>query len=198
LASHHILIDFENVQPKNLELLTGHPFEVYVFCGANQTRVPIELASALQQLGSNGHYVRLSGNGRNALDFHIAWYLGTLCREHSDGTFHVISRDRGFDPLLAHLKNRNIEALRHEDLAEIPVLRMSKSVTDDEKIEAIVKNLRDRGQSRPRKVKTLVNTINTLFTKKLEEPELLSLVEELKRRGYLDVRDAKVSYSLPQ
>jgi hypothetical protein len=56
---------------------------------------------------------------------------------------------------------------------------MSMATSDDEKIAAIVKNLEDRGQSRPRKLKTLSNTINTLFTKKLEESELSALIEEL-------------------
>jgi hypothetical protein len=42
-------------------------------------------------------------------------------------------------------------------------------VTDDEKVSAIVKILAGRGQSMPRKVKTLTNTIDTLFIRKLEE-----------------------------
>ena len=45
MKTHYILIDFENVQPKNLAILNGHPFKVLVFVGANQTRVPLELAS---------------------------------------------------------------------------------------------------------------------------------------------------------
>ena len=34
MATNYVLIDFENVQPKNLELLTTHPFKVFVFVGA--------------------------------------------------------------------------------------------------------------------------------------------------------------------
>ena len=45
-----------------------------VFIGANQTKVTIEFASLLQQLGTRAQYLRISGNGRNALDFHIAFY----------------------------------------------------------------------------------------------------------------------------
>jgi len=32
---NYVLIDFENVQPKNLELLSKHLFKVLVFVGAN-------------------------------------------------------------------------------------------------------------------------------------------------------------------
>ena len=45
--TNYILIDFENVQPKNLELLSKHPFKVYVFVGASQKSVPYELADAM-------------------------------------------------------------------------------------------------------------------------------------------------------
>jgi len=75
---------------------------------------------------------------------------------------------------------------------------MSASTSKDEKIAAVVKNLIGRGQSRPRKVKTLANTINSLFTKKLEEPELTSLINELEKLGYIVLADGKVSYKLPQ
>lgn len=150
MATNYVLIDFENVQPKNLELLAAHPFKVFVFCGANQTRLPFALAAAMQGLGNDAQYIKMSGNGRNALDFHIACYVGELAAKDPAGHFHIISRDTGFDPLIRHLRDRKIQVQREEDLAEIPVLRMSMATSDDEKIAAIVKNLEGRGQSRPR------------------------------------------------
>jgi hypothetical protein len=191
-----VLIDFENVQPKNLEILKEHPFKVFVFCGTNQAKIPLALASAMQDLGANGRYVNMSGSGRNALDFHIAFYLGELAARDPEAHFHIISRDRGFDPLISHLRDRHIRVRREADLAEIPVLRMAGTVSRNEKIESIVKNLKGRGQSRPRKVKTLANTINSLFTKKLEQGELLSLIDELKEQRYISVSEGKVSYQL--
>ena len=196
MATNYVLIDLENVQPKNLELLSKHPFKVFVFCGANQTKLPTDLVTAMQDLGSNGKYVRISGNGRNALDFHIACYVGELATRDPEGYFHIISKDTGFDTLIQHLKGRKINIQREKDLAEIPVLRMTKSASDDDKIAAIVKNLEGRGQSRPRKLKTLNNTINTLFTKKLEESELASLIEQLKKLRYITVQEGRVSYKL--
>lgn len=68
---NYVLIDFENVQPKNLELLSKHPFRILVFVGASQTKVSYELAEAMQRLGENARYIKIEGNGRNALDFHI-------------------------------------------------------------------------------------------------------------------------------
>ena len=60
------------------------------------------------------------------------------------------------------------------------------------------KNLAGRGQSRPRKVKTLTNTINSLFTQKLQEKELTAINDTLQQKKYIVVKDGNVSYKLPK
>jgi len=197
MATNYVLIDFENVQPKNLEILASHPFKVLVFVGANQAKIPYDLAAAMQELGDNARYVKISGSGQNALDFHIAFYIGQLSTQEPEAYFHIISRDTGFDPLIKHLKSQRIHVQREKDLAEIPILRMSNATTNDEKISAIIKNLSGRGHSRPRKIKTLSNTINSLFTKQLDDAKLMSLVSELEKREYITVTEGNVSYKLP-
>ena len=195
---NYVLIDFENVQPKNIEILSRHPFKVLVFVGASQTKVPYDLAEAMQQLGENAKYIKIGGNGNNALDFHIAFYVGQLSIQEPEAYFHIISKDTGFDPLIKHLRTRKIRIHREKDLAEIPVLQMSTATSNDEKISAIVKNLAGRGQSRPRKVKTLANTINSLFTQKLQENELMAIVKTLQQKKYITVNEGNVSYKLPK
>lgn len=192
----YVLVDFENVQPKNLELLKEHPFRVLVFIGANQTKFPRHFVVAMQALGEQAVYVEIAGSGPNALDFHIAYYIGELAAQEPDAQFHIISKDRGFDPLIRHLKGKKIRVRREKDLAEIPELRIPDSTSRDEQIDAIVKNLRQRGHSRPRKVKTLQNTINTLFTTKLDQAELDAITDELKKRNLIVVKQNNVSYRL--
>jgi len=196
LPTNYVLIDYENVQPKNLELLEKHSFQVYVFVGANQIKVPVDLAIGMQNLGESAKYIKMSGNGRNALDFHIAYYIGQLSMQDPKGYFHIISKDTGFDPLIKHLKSKNIRALREKDLAEIPVLRISNATSSDERITAIIENLSGRGQSRPRKIKTLSNTINSLFEENLEEKELLSIITKLQDQKYIVINGNNVSYKL--
>ena len=94
------------------------------------------------------------------------------------------------------MKSKGVDVHRVADLAEIPDLRIKEEMSADEKIEAVVKNLAARGQSRPRKVSTLQNTINTLFTRKLSQKELTNLVDELAKRKYISVSQSSVSYSL--
>ena len=197
MKNNYVLIDYENVQPESLAILNGHDFKVIVFVGANQTKIPFELASALQALGGNAEYVKIGGNGPNALDFHIAFYIGQLAARDPHAYFHIISRDRGFDPLIRHLKEKKIFAQREKELAEIPLLRISNTTSVGEKIEAIVQSLAARGHSRPRKVKTLSNTINALFMKKLEESELKAIIEQMKKQELIVVENEHVSYRPP-
>ena len=196
MATNYVLIDFENVQPRNLELLTKHPFRVYVFVGASQTKVSFDLADSMQLLGNNAKYIKISGNGQNALDFHVAYYVGELAAKDPDARFYIVSKDKGFDPLIDHLAKRKIRVQRVKDLVQIPLLRVSSKTSSDKKIAAIVKNLGGRGQSRPRKVRTLENTINTLFTEKLNKSELASLIKELQERKLIVVNKGNVSYKL--
>lgn len=197
MATNYVLIDFENVQPSNLEVLKQHPFQVVVFVGANQVKIPFDLAAAMQSLGDAARYIKITGTGKNALDFHIAYYIGELVAKDLSAYFHVISRDTGFDTLIKHLKARGIKIQRERDLAEIPVVRMSTATSTDDKVAAIVKNLAGRGQSRPRKVKTLSNTINSLFTDKLSDQQLSLIVKDLEQRKYIKISNGNVSYQLP-
>lgn len=197
MKTNYILIDYENVQPKNLAILNGHTFKVLVFVGSSLTKIPFDLAASLQALGSNAEYVRIGGNGPNALDFHIAFYIGQLAERNPNSYFHIISKDTGFDPLIKHLKSIKIFAQREKDLAEIPLLRITNAASTEEKIDAIVKSLAVRGHSRPRKVKTLSNTINSLFMKQLGETELAELIDELSKRQYILIEKEQVSYTLP-
>ncbi len=192
---NYVLIDFENVQPKNLELFLKHPFKIFVFVGANQTKVSFDLASSMQSMGHNAEYVKISGNGSNALDFHISFYIGELAAKTPSASFYVISKDKGFDPLISHLKLKGVKVQRLTNLAEIPILRASGNSTTDEKINTVITNLISRGQSRPRKVKTLKNTINTLFTKKLDNDEMQEVVSSLIQQNYIQICDDNVSYN---
>jgi len=198
LPTNYVLIDFENVQPKNLEMLASHPFKVLVFIGANQTRLPRHVVVSMQTLGDKAEYVEIDGSGPNALDFHIAYYIGELAAKDSDAQFHVISRDKGFDPLIRHLKNRKIRVLREIDVAEIPELRISAKATSGGKVDtvdAIVRNIVSRGQSRPRKVKTLKNAIRHLVKEDLDDKALAALVNEMIKRNFISVGENEtVSY----
>ena len=197
MKKHYILIDYENVQTKSLSVLQGGPnqaFQIMVFVGANQSKIPIELVSSMQSFGNKAKYIQITGAGRNALDFHIAYYLGALTEHDPSGIFHVISKDTGYDQLIKHLKTRKIDAARQRDLFDIPWLSSANKKPANEQITAIVENLSARGNSRPRKVKTLKNSINSLFGNKLEAERIDSLVDDLKQQKYIVIKQENVTY----
>ena len=112
MKTNYIMIDMENVVPDNLELLDQDWVKVLLFVGKNQTKLPISIVKAVQRLGSRAQYVQMSGTGHNALDFHIAFYIGRIAATDKDAYFHIISNDTGFDPLIAHLKQEHVLADR--------------------------------------------------------------------------------------
>lgn len=198
MRTNYVLIDYENVQPDSLALLDREEFRIRLFIGANQASLKRNVAIAMQRLGpARAEYVEISGNGPNALDFHIAYYIGGLSAADRDAFFHIISKDTGFDPLIAHLKSRKVFCQRSVRIEDIPLLRTLSASSPPEQADAVIDNLRRRGNARPRLVKTLKNTIATIFANKLEERELDALLKELQQRGVIALVDQKVNYSIP-
>ncbi len=197
MRTHYILIDYENVQPGSLAGLDAEHFRVLVFVGASQNKLAFDTAAAVQKLGARAEYVKIAGSGSNALDFHIAFHIGHLSNQDPTAFFHIISKDTGFDPLIQHLKERKVFASRWKDVADIPLLKAANSKTQAEKIDLVVANIQQRGTSRPRTLKTLTSTINSLFQKQLSDEELVALIRGLQSTGFVTVTDTKVTYTLP-
>ncbi len=197
MKTNYVLIDYENVQPEAMAGLCKDHFNVLVFVGENQSKVTFEVAAALQQMGSRAEYIKITGNGKNALDFHIAYYLGQLVLKESDAFFHIVSKDAGFDPLIQHLKAQKILACRSVDVSEIPILKIATPKTQADQIALVIEDLKRRKASKPRAVKTLTSTISSMFQKQLSEQQVEAIITALKKQGVLDISGTKVSYSLP-
>ena len=195
MAKKYILIDYENVKAVDLEPIFDKPYHLMVFVGASQTRISTDFAMQVQSLRA-AEYVRISGNGHNALDFHIAYMIGRLAEREPDASFHIVSKDRGFDPLINYIKGRNTKITRVADLYEIPALRLPKAVSDEAIVDDVAKNLAGRGSSKPRKVRTLASTISSLFKDGLNDDEVQSVIARLEARGDIVVDQEKVSYNL--
>lgn len=111
----YILIDYESIQPGDLAGI-GTEDTVVVFVGAQQHRLPFDFACSMQAIGDRGRYIKIGGSGRNALDFHIAFYLGELLQQQPASSFRIVSKDAGFDPLIAHLVERGFDVARIDAL----------------------------------------------------------------------------------
>lgn len=227
MRTNYVLIDYENVQASSLDLLSAPHFRLKVFLGPNNTRLPTELAVAVHRLGERADYIQLDTPGTNALDFHIAYYLGQLTSTDLAGFFHVISRDKGFDPLLKHLKNKGIFALRSESIEQMPCFKTGcglpqptgnvkvdepqkpkpqsapkaspKNPTpNDNLVKAVVADLIARKESKPKTTKTLRNTIHSKVGKLTPMKEIDRIYATLRQLGYVKESGSSVSYALPK
>lgn len=196
MKTNYILVDFENVQPKELKAPADIPIKVIVFLGERQTKLPVELAMSLQSLGDSAEYIKITGSGKNALDFHIAFWIGKLSEKDPNSYFHIVSKDTGFDPLVKHLRKTKILAQRVSMFSDIQILKGGNHGSREEKVTSIAQSLKLRGSSRPRKRKTLANTIGSFFMKTLNEAEINALVADLEKRGLISIIDDVVTYNL--
>jgi len=190
-----VLIDSENVQPDSIEKLRHDHFRVCVFIGANQKRIDIAIVRAVQALGAKGEYVQISGNGPNALDFHIAFYIGKYSAEYPDAYFHIISKDKGFDPLIKHLKEQKIFCSRSASVSEMRVVKLANKLSPKDLAADFVEKRIRPSKKGPSTVKKLHNSIHSHFLKRLSEEEVFSVVEALKASGRITVNGQKVAYA---
>ena len=194
MRKNYLFIDYENVQPDSIAGVEKGNFYILVFLGSNQSKLNTNLVRSLQPLGSRVEYVMMSGTGKNALDFHIAYYLGERAAIEPDAYFHIVSKDAGFDPLIQHLKDRNVLASRSSCINEVSILQKSSLKTLPERT-SVVKARLAQMEGKPSTVKTLSSTINSLFQKTLSEDEVDMVVKDLCGKGVIAIiNKTRVAY----
>lgn len=197
MRTNFVLIDSENVKPESIEKLKHEHFRVVVFLGANQTRIDTAISIALQSLGGNGSYVQVSDKGKDALDFHIAYYIGRFAAEYPDAHFHIISKDKGFDPLIKHLGEQKIICSRSSSVSEIHGLKPAKQVLPNQRAAVFYEKRIASSKARPATLTALQRTILSHFHKQLSPEEVAKVVEALKQAGHVVVNGKKVAYPEP-
>ena len=97
----HVLLDYENVQPSEEELRTLVPeaTKVWVFHGPHQKQVESRFAS----FGLDMTAVPIIKTGKNALDFHLSFYMGHIVSGNSQAKIVVVANDKGYEPMLEHV-----------------------------------------------------------------------------------------------
>ena len=190
-----VLIDSENVKPEYIEKLKHEYFRVVVFVGASLKRLDFPIVNAVQSLGSNGSYVQISSHGPSALDFHIAYYIGKISAAHPDAYFHIISKDKGFDPLIKHLKDQKIFCSRSASVLEIPLVKSTDKLPPRQRAADFYEKRIASAQARPATVMSLQSAILSHFHKLLSPEEIAYVVEALKKAGQVLVNGEEVAYS---
>ena len=187
-----LLVDFENVRQVDLARLDDS-FQIIIFVGAAQKSIPIELVTNAQKLGSRIEWQRVDANGSNALDFFIACHLGRVLEKSPQLQCIVLSKDKGFDPLLRHLNKNGLTCKRLNSLLELD----PKATTQPEEpnykrvIEVLSKSEK---KSRPRKRKTLSQHISSIFQKKLPQAEVDRIIDILFANKMISETNDAITY----
>jgi hypothetical protein len=110
MKEQHVLVDYENVQPSIEDLLKLAPklTDVWLFHGPNQIKRAEQLKAAHERVTLVPH----SGKGKNALDFHLSFYLGYVAAKHPEANLMVVANDKGYDSMIEHAKLLGFTATR--------------------------------------------------------------------------------------
>ncbi len=186
-----LLVDFENIQSMDLSLLPAI-VRVTVFVGHAQKSIPFELVQAAQKLGSRMSWIKAEGSGRNALDFHIAYYLGNRFATSPKAQYFILSKDTGFDPLVLHLTQQGLRCKRITDILEVKsALAPPVDASYSRVIELLSKSAK---LSRPRKRSTLEKHISSMLQKKIKAPEIKALVDQMVADGKITEANDALTY----
>ena len=222
--THYIFVDFENVHEVQLDLIENKPVVVVLVLGERHKKLPVELVKQLLKYPAQVRLVEAGLSGRNALDFVLAYLIGVQSTTDRAGHFHILSRDKGFNALIEHLKKNDVLADRHESFGKIPILadsaqkaRLSPASSKSTAADKSPKRKRsitpvspspDLSQktvdwfttntlNRPKTEKKLLSHIYTHFGKRLSTKELDTMVRELITRGAIEISpQGKVIYKI--
>jgi hypothetical protein len=185
-----LFVDYENAGKIDLGALPADA-EVHVFIGAAQKSVPTELLEIAHKLEKRFALTKIAGQGKDALDFHIAFYLGEHLTTNAQANCIILSKDKGFDPLVKHLCSRTFNVRRTETISDAftgttpsrpaPSRKTPGSarakVVKKATLPSILAWLQEL-KARPKKRKGLMAHLRSNF-RKVPEPELEQLVDQM-------------------
>jgi hypothetical protein len=214
---NHVFVDFENVHKFDLGVIGGKTVHFTLLAGAKQTKLDMTAVENLTQPGAELKLIRLTSSGKNALDFALAFYLGRDVLADPTGYFHIISKDKGYDPLVEHLRSKHIHAHRHDDfstltfgvapkqLETLPQVALAKSKVQpkptasvlDQREAQVLAHWRKTLTKPPRTRQKLISYLIVHLGHKLTEAEADQLMRHIESAGYLAIDDkGKVTYFL--
>lgn len=192
MPSTLIIVDFENIQDiKDLNILSN--VEIKVIVGKSQNKISIETVQLLQKFGNLLEWIKVPGQGKNALDFFVAYFLGKYVQENKFQKYQIISKDTGYDPLIEYLKscNMNIERLINVKQAKGSSEKQNENPDIDLVIEKIEKI---QIKARPKKRSSLISHLETALKNKKSKDEITEIVEVLFERKILTELNGQLKY----
>jgi PIN domain len=202
-GEHVLLVDYENVSKVDLGAIPAG-VRVPFFFGAAQKKVSTEFLRDALKLAPLFELINIEGQGKNALDFHIAFYLGEYLARNRNTQCVILSKDTGFDPLISHLKKRGFNVRRTATLGgafpsrESPARKASTTGAAAEEVWQRASTWLDGLQRnrRPRKRRGLVASLYSHLSKKVPEAQIEQFVDRMIAEGRISESNGALSYNL--
>ena len=209
MSRHYILVDFENTQLLTPQNLSGLSAKLVIFVGKVQKHIPVELAKRLLQCQCEVELYESAGAGKNALDFQLAFYAGRIFEKEPEANIHIVSRDKGFDPLVEHIKDNKRICSRVDSFNALPFLKSTatnapkekynyNALSTEQKVQFVIQRLsKMAANTRPRKVNSLMSSLISQFSKQLPEKEISEIIDRLiQKEVVIKGENGGVSYRL--
>ena len=196
---NHVFVDFENVHEIDLSVIGNKAVIITLLLGAKHSKLDVCLVEQMMKHAASVQLLRLSSSGKNGLDFALAFYLGRAATTDPTGYFHIISKDKGFDPLVEHLRSRHVNVRRHDDFSALTFSVPAKlqAAPADALFGRVLEHLRKNKTNRPKQKKTLIRHLLGLAGSGTPEQAVLNLIEKLQKAGHLEIGDKEaVTYRL--
>lgn len=196
MSTKLVMVDYENIQNLNgISLIHDHDIKVLV--GLNQTKIPLDLVLQTQKLGQALEWVKVKGQGKNALDFYIAFYLGKYIEAKKYEQYYIVSKDTGYDPLVDFI-NENAGKKRVKRVTNIAQIVQTQQ---DKTISPEVKKLTDQlkktqGNKRPKKRSTLIGFAMSVFANQKTKEEVDLLIENLYSKKMISEANGLIKYNI--
>jgi hypothetical protein len=191
MTARVLFVDLENVQKIDLTRVPADA-RVMIFYGLTQKKIPEELVVQAQPLGARLKWIKIAGQGPNALDFHIAFYLGQELAVSPTSDCAILSRDTGFDPLVRHLQAGRHACRRVSSLKDaFSAVEPAEDADHFIRLLALLK----KEKARPTKPKGLAGKVKSWFPK-LTEDDRGALVERLFRESRVRLSEKVLMYDV--
>lgn len=191
----YLLVDAEN-RKVDLTAIPDHVTVPY-FHGAGQKTVTREFHLAALKLGARYVPIEVNGQANDALDLHLAFFLGQLLDREPDAEVIILSGDRGFEILVAHLRKLGRNVRQAGSLAAAFAVPRESDEGADARYARVLKLLpKVEAKHRPRKRKSLAAHLGNYWTgvQKATPADVERLIDRLIADGHLVERDGAVTY----
>ena len=205
--THLVFVDFENVPNIDLALVTGRPVKVTLLIGKNQKKIDLSLVQQIHQQADRVALIEVGASGRNALDLTLACYLGQAVQQNPAIGFCIVSKDKDFDPLVAHLLAQGVVVSRHESFAALPFLSPpaisaaarpsapASGPAQADRLQKLILSFQKNAAPRPKKKARLLALINNAHGGKLDAAGQEQVLDRLKDLQIVAIDAAgKVTY----